>query len=810
MMRPGFALTPPSPLKRTVFLLGALVSLGQPALAAEVQKHHFDGKQLVLTTDEGTVTLTGYGDGALGVHYQNTGVKQLPSYAIDPGAPVVKGELVKSGEALEYRLADLTARIELSPLALSYYHDGELVVAEEAGHFAHDTLRGFRFALQESEQLMGGGSRVLGMDRRGERMPLYNRAAYGYEGKPGDRVDQMYYGLSAVLSSHHYALVFDNAASGYLDTGATEPDVLQFEAQGGRTAYLVAAGADYGEVIEHLTEATGRQPLPPRWSLGNFASRFGYHSEAEAREVVAKFAEADIPLDAIVLDLYWFGEDVKGHMGNLDWDRQHWPKAEQMIQDFSEQGVNTVLITEPFILTTSNKWKEATEARALATNLAGEPKRFDFYFGNTGLVDVFSEAGRDWFWRQYARIAESGAAGWWGDLGEPEVHPHDAVHRVARDGAEAITATANEVHNAYGHEWARLVDEGLRQLQPDRRPMIMMRSGFVGSQRYGMVPWSGDVARSWGGLMPQVELSLQMGVLGMGYMHSDLGGFAGGEQFDAELYTRWLQYGVFQPVFRPHAQEEIAPEPVFHDADTLARAREAIRLRYALMPYLYTLAYENSTTGMPLMRPLAFEDSALFEEAHSYLWGDAFLVTPVLAAGATEVSVPLPDGVWFDFFTGKRYQGGQRVLVPVTLDTLPVLVQAGSVVPMVAPVATHRYSSGELALHYYHDDSVVRGGGRVYEDDGISPDSLARQAYELLSFEVDSDQEEMRVRLGKQGLGYEGAPKQRRITLTLHGMNELPNSAHLAGNTVAVKAVESGLQLTFDWDGSAQELSLTW
>ena len=193
----------------------------------------------------------------------------------------------------------------------------------------------------------------------------------------------------------------------------------------------------------------------------------------------------------------------------------------------------------------------------------GNPYQFDFYFGNTGLIDVFDNDARDWFNQTYSALYKQGVAGWWGDLGEPEVHPSDAVHNL-----NGITATGDEVHNAYGHKWAEQVYQHQQHLAPNKRPFIMMRSGFVGSQRYGMIPWTGDVSRSWDGLKPQVELSLQMGLFGLGYTHSDLGGFAGGEVFDPQMYIRWLQYGIFQPVFRPHAQDNIAPEPVFHKGKT--------------------------------------------------------------------------------------------------------------------------------------------------------------------------------------------------------------------------------------------------
>lgn len=767
-------------MKNLLWILMAGLSLSPAAQAAMLKSHHFDGNNLVLSTDEGKVTLSAYGEGAVAVHYENPGVKQLPSYSLDETAAVLKGQLLKQNGKLMYQLPELTVAIESSPLKLSFFHNGEEILAEESGLFVHDNMRGFRFELDNDEKLIGGGQRVLGMDRRGHRLPLYNKASYGYT----THAEQMYYGLPAVMSSNKYALVFDNSATGWMDLGKTESDVLQFEAVGGRTAYLVAAGSNYPEVIENLTAATGRQPLPPRWALGNFASRFGYHTEQEARDTVDTFAKEDYPLDAIVLDLYWFGPDVQGHMGNLAWDYNAWPTPEKMISDFSDQGVNTILITEPFILTTSKRWDEAVDAGALATDLAGKPKTFDFYFGNTGLVDVFSPRGEQWFWDIYETLMKQGVGGWWGDLGEPEVHTHDTVHAIG---------TADEVHNAYGHEWARLVYQGLTQAQPDKRPMIMMRSGFVGSQRYGMIPWTGDVSRSWGGLKPQVELSLQMGLLGLGYTHSDLGGFAGGEQFDAEMYTRWMQYGVFQPVYRPHAQENIAPEPVFHDAQTKDILRDYVKLRYRMLPYNYTLAYQNTLTGMPLMRPLMFEneaDSSLFDNKDAYLWGDAFLVAPVVDAGVKSVAVVLPKGIWFDYFSGQRYQGEQQVDIPVTLETIPVLVRGGSFVPMaMAPtntegrlMSTRNYSTRELQLDFYFDKSVSHSEGEMFDDDGEGADNLQNGDYELLSFASEFKQDRLTLTLASSGKPqFAGG---RNIQLRVLHLDARPASVTLNGKPV--------------------------
>ncbi len=791
-------------------LIIALLLLATPAVAdfGRYQGHALDGNTLVVTSDLGELRITPLDDAAFEIHYVEDGVKQLPSFAIDNSADrSLAGIAGETESTVTFRIDGLTAVIDKSPLRVAFLRDGEVLVAEEHGYFAYDTIRGFRFALNEGEKILGGGQRVMGMDRRGRRMPLYNKASYGY----ATEADQMYFSLPAVMSSDKYMIVFDNTARGWLDIGHTEDDVLGFEAVGGRTAYIVVAGDDYPALIENYVDVTGRQPLPPRWAFGNYASRFGYRSEAETRDVVERFKRAEIPLDAVILDIYWFGPDIKGHMGRLDWDRTAWPTPEKMIREFAEQGVKTIAITEPFILTTSDRWQSAVDADALARTPTGEPRRFDFYFGNTGLVDVFDDNAEEWFWQPYRMLFEQGAAATWGDLGEPEVHPADALHRLSAAGIEA---TGDEIHNAYGHEWARMVYENQVEEFPDMRPLILMRSGFAGSQRYAMMPWTGDVSRSWGGLKPQVELSLQMGLFGLAYNHSDLGGFAGGETFDKEMYIRWLQYGVFQPVYRPHAQEHIPPEPVFHDPETQDIVRDFINLRYRLLPYVYTLAYENSTTGLPLMRPLFFEDESdpsLIDEKDAYLWGDAFLVAPVLDPGVDSVSVDLPTGAWFDFWSDRRYDGGRAVDIPVTLETIPVLVRAGSFIPMTPGIQTTRdYTGEQLTLHYFADSSVPESSARMYEDDGESRTSLEDGAFELLEFAASRSGDFLAFEFERNGNSYDGAPEDRDVELVIHNWTSrtdlvevngqpIPVTARLPADGAGASVEGSTLTVRFNW-----------
>ncbi len=794
-------------MRRLIVVLFALVSAGgASADFGHYRSHEVEGNMLTVVSDIGELRVTAVDDSALEIHYLEDGIKQLPSFAIASANPAsgLVPTVSESELALIFKIDGITAIVEKSPLRIDFFRDGKPLVAEEHGYFAYETVRGFRFALDSDEKILGGGQRVMGMDRRGRRMPLYNKAHYGYTTES----EQMYFSLPAVMSSDKYMIVFDNSASGWLDIGSTEKDVLQFEAVAGRTAYIVIAGDSYPNLVENYTDVTGKQPLPPRWAFGNFASRFGYRTERETRDVVHRFQKKKIPLDAIILDLYWFGPDIKGHMGNLDWDRDAFPNPEQMIADFERDGIKTIAITEPFVLRTSKRWESAVDSEALASNATGSPKTFDFYFGNTGLIDVFDKQAQDWFWKPYEMLFAQGSAGTWGDLGEPEVHPGDSLHFLSDAG---VQASGDEIHNAYGHTWARMVYERQVEQYPKLRPLIMMRSGFAGSQRYGMVPWTGDVSREWDGLKPQIELSLQMSLFGLAYTHSDLGGFAGGESFDKEMYIRWLQYGVFQPVYRPHAQDHIAPEPVFHDRETRNIVRDFIKLRYRLLPYNYTLAYENSTTGMPLMRPVFFEDendASLIDEKDSYLWGDAFFVAPVMDPGAASVRTQLPNGVWFDFWNGQRYRGGSEVEIPVTLETIPVLVRAGSFVPMTEEILTTRdYSSESLTLHYYADASVEQSSGRMFEDDGETRGNIEDGRFELLEFEATQSGDYLRLDLSRSG-AYAEMPARRKLEIVIHNWQSDVDSLRINGEPTEGKKTGNSLTVELDWDHAATSVEI--
>ncbi|GAA3614728.1 glycoside hydrolase family 31 protein [Flavivirga amylovorans] len=665
----------------------------------------------------------------------------------------------------------LEVKIQHQPFQIFYSYKGNSVISEKAGYIKNDSLETIQFNLKKDEVLYGGGARALGMNRRGNRLQLYNKADYGYE----IQSELMNFTLPIVMSSNKYMVHFDNAPIGFLDLDSKKDNTLNYETVSGRKTYQIIVGDTWYDIINNYTKLTGKQPMLPRWALGNFSSRFGYHSQQETEATISKFKDHSVPVDAIILDLYWFGKEIQGTMGNLEVFRDSFPDFEGMVSRLKGQGVKVITITEPFVLTTSKRWEEAVKEDVLAKDSIGNPYTYDFYFGNTGLIDIYKPKAEQWFWNIYKGLANMGIAGIWGDLGEPEVHPENLIHE---------TGTADEVHNIYGHDWARLIHEGYARDFPNKRPFILMRAGYSGSQRYGLVPWSGDVNRTWGGLQSQPEIALQMGMQGLGYMHSDLGGFAGAN-LDDELYVRWLQYGVFQPIYRPHAQEEVPSEPVFRSHKALALAKEAIELRYKLLPYNYNLVYQNNQKGIPLMRPLFFEESdniALYDYAETYLWGQDFLVSPILEANRQEQLVYFPKvSNWFDFYTDKKIKGGQTVSVKTNKHSIPTFVRAGAFITMAKPMqSTELYDANSLETHYYHDTSVKRSKRYIYNDDGKTANAFEKECYELLELKAEQKKAYLKIEFkAETGTKYETSIKQ--IELIIHNIEEAPKRIKVNG-----------------------------
>ena len=621
-------------------------------------------------------------------------------------------------------------------------NDSSATVAGKLIHiFQQNEYRGFSIPLTDNEKIFGGGERALPLNRRGYKFPLYNNPAYGYS----NGADALNFSVPFFTSSNGYGLFFDNVSKGYADIGKINSNIFAAGFVSGEINVFLIFGKDYKEILSSFYKLTGTQPLPPRWAMGNFMSRFGYTSEAQTKEIAGKMKKEGIPFDAIIFDLFWFGDSIKGTLGNLDWvNKTKWPNPKKMIGDFKKDNINSILIAEPFILKGTKNYDAAK--KYFAVDSAGKPFNLtDFYFGQGGLLDIFRKDAGNWIWNNhYKKQIANGVSGWWTDLGEPEKHPAEIRHNMKSLGINRLM-TANEVHNAYGHYWNKMLFENYAKEFPNQRLFHLNRSGFAGSQRYSIFPWSGDISRSWSGLQAQLPLMLGMSMSGIPYIHADAGGFAGGEG-DNELYVRWLQYAAFTPIFRPHGTAlfevdknafSFPSEPALIDTPYRDYARQSVWLRYLMLPYNYTLAYKQASKGEPLVAPLYYyypKDTAAINVNDEFMWGENILVAPVLEKNAAERKLYLPEGKWYDFFDTTSFNGSIWVINPVTINHIPAFVKEGSFVPVVSnfkkPTINNlkEYEADDIKILYY--PSPKQSTGILYYDDGETKNGYS----EIISF----------------------------------------------------------------------------
>lgn len=684
-------------------------------------------------------------------------------------------KVTSSSRAVTLSSATTTLSIDRATGHISFFNNkGDLLLSEAPGVDNTDpSRRTVTFAYPEGGDIFyGGGERGHSLTINGDTLEMYNRQNYGYTGTD-PRIRQMGITVPCFVSSRGYGVLFDDHTKSTLIMG----DPIQYispAATGPLSYYFINGSGTMAGVTSAYTALTGRQSLPPFWALGYITSRYGYHDRAEALAVIDSLKRGGYPLDGIVLDLYWYG--VETDMGKLAWDTLKWPDHKGMLADLKQQGINLVAITQPYINKKGaiDNYNYLTSRGMTVRDSEGANHDVTTWVGDAGMFDVSNPDTRLWYWNRYRDLTREGIAGWWGDLGEPEVHPSTIRHHNGM--------TAEQYHNVYGNEWSRIIYEGLRREFPDTRPLLMMRGGTAGLQRYSVFPWTTDVSRSWGGFQPQVKLMLSSGLSGLGYMSSDIGGFAVDPEHpvDPELYLRWLQMGVFTPMLRTHAQ--LMPEP-YHYPGIEPIARAFIKKRYEWLPYNYTLAYENAAKGWPLARPLDFRgdnpDPKYAAIDDEYLWGDDILVAPVMKAGAHSRRVTFPSGEWVDFDNPSLvYKGGTVATVKAPLDKLPLFVRSGAFIPQYTLPLDNvtRYDPAHLTVRYFPSSRLTQY--TLFDDDRRSPGSLSDGDYMLTVFSGRSDKTDgthIEISSESDPSLLDWMPSVRNITLVIERQAKAPH-----------------------------------
>lgn len=593
------------------------------------------------------------------------------------------------------------------------------------------TQPALRLLHQGGESFYGAGERGYSFDLSGDTIVNYNTQNYGYQ-MGEERTRLMGITMPMVISSKGYGIFFDDFCRSSLYLGEQG---IEYTSTSGQplSYYIIGGNGKVENVVKNFTWLVGRQELPPLWTLGYITSKYGYHDQRESEGVVDTLKSEGYPLDGIVFDLYWYGKEQD--MGRLEWDSVQWPDHRAMLRRFKQQGVNTVTISQPYVLTNGRALDnyKALDGMGLFCKTDGTDTTHTvtIWVGQGGMFDVSNPATRQWLRDRYRRLTDEGVSGWWGDLGEPEKHPLEIRHHNG--------LTAEQYHNLYGNDWSRIIYDMFKQDYPDRRPMIMMRAGTAGLQRYSVFPWSTDVSRSWGGLQPQVTIMLNAGLSGLGYMSHDVGGFAvdPDNRRDGELYIRWLQLGLFSPMLRTHSTYQAEPYHYKEFGDLTLRL---IKSRYTWLPYNYTLAYENARYGLPMVRPLGlYEDDnriARYDNiSDQYLWGHNVMVAPVMQQGATSRDITFPDGTWVDIsHPSRRYQGHTTVRYDAPIDVLPLFARAGAFIPQANYEMQHvgDYDPDSLDIVYYWNDCP--SSCTLFDDDLHSTATLTNGKHRLIQF----------------------------------------------------------------------------
>jgi alpha-glucosidase len=581
--------------------------------------------------------------------------------------------------------------------------------------------------LRVDEHVYGLGEKNGLLDKRGRQQggysyTMWNSDTFAY----GLDTDPIYVAIPFAIvmrGGRAHGLFLDNISRTNFDIGHTSDGILAFGADRGDLDYYFINGPAPADVVSRYTSLTGRMPMPPRWALGYHQCRYSYYPESTVRFVAQNFRARHIPADAIWLDIHYM-DSYKP----FTWDPERFPDPPRLIGDLRAQGLRVVTIVDPHP-------KKEAGYQPYDTGLAGGhfvknpdgsiyeapvwPAHADRHPGPSVFPDFTRSPTRAWWGRLFAGLLDAGVAGIWNDMDEPAVFdtPTGTMPLDVRFDNDGAPAEHRAVHNAYGQLTSRATYEGLQQLRPDSRPFILTRATYAGGQRYAAV-WAGDNVSEWSHLRGSIPLLLGMGLSGLPFVGVDIGGFA--ETPTAELYTRWLQLGVFYPFMRTHTTFGTPDQdPWSYGTKHEALNRRAIELRYELLPQIYNVMHDASVSGLPALRPLLLEfptDPATYGLDDEFMFGRDLLVAPVLWPEAAERSVYLPSGTWVDFWTGARITGGASHRMPVTLGSIPMFARAGSFV-FEHPVVQH---TGELPGQPLRVMVIpgADGTSTLYEDDG--------------------------------------------------------------------------------------------
>ncbi|MEZ5344812.1 MAG: glycoside hydrolase family 31 protein [Pyrinomonadaceae bacterium] len=666
------------------------------------------------------------------------------SYAIDHShdrkTPSVK-VTQKANEIILTNYAGARVVIKKRSFLIDIFDEnGEAILKDDPKHPAlYDSETGeiqtSKLRRSEVETYYGFGEKAFSeMSRNGKYIVNWNTDTFAYP-IGTDPIYQSIPFFYALYNGKTYGLFFNNTFRTFFDMGKTSPERYSFGAAGGELDYFVFTGGTEKtpkNVLTAYADLTGKTPLPPIWALGNQQSRWSYFPESRVRTIANEYRRNKIPADVIYLDI-----DYMDEYRVFTWDKERFPDPSKLISDLRQDGFRTVLIIDPGVKIDENYevYTDGVGKGVYVKNPDGSDLVRNVWAKESVFPDFTDPKAREWFSSWYQKHLDEGVAGFWNDMNEPGVfltdktekpevfhHPNKTFPYDTPHSGDGFPDTHRRYHNVYGMQMSRASFEGLRKLDPQKRPFVLTRAGFAGIQRYAAV-WTGDNVASWDHLALSIPMLTNMSVSGVPFVGCDVGGFQ--EMPTGELYTRWLQAAVLTPFLRSHSVGWVGDKEPWAFGDEYTKInRASIELRYKFLPYLYTLFREHEKTGAPVIAPLWYEfpeDKQTYLNNDQYMVGSDVLVAPVVRDGMRTRGVYLPEGAeWIDWWTGEKFESGKIHYISVPLDRLPIFVRVGAVIPTQSVVQhTGEMKNAEITLNVI---GAVQPGmskiSKLYEDGG--------------------------------------------------------------------------------------------
>lgn len=667
-------------------------------------------------------------------HWVLSETAQLITIATDEIELVVH----RSPLLIEFRDAHTHALVNADEQPMAY--DAKLTLAKlmfdpSAGMFVAASKK-----LGLDEHFYGLGEKAARLDKRRERFINWNSDTPGYtEGK-----DPIYQTIPFYLGLQHggaYGIFFDNSYRSYFDFGHSSQQRVWFGAEGGELNYYFFYGPSIKKILKRYADLTGHMPLPPLWALGNQQSRWSYYPDTMVEEIVRQYRERDLPLDVVHLDI-----DYMQQYRVFTFDTKRFPDPKALANKLGKQGVKLITIVDPGVKyqpvmppgppVKSEKPELAPQDKRYYVFDQGLEKNYFQHRRNGGLfipkvwpgesvfVDFTLPEARRWWGDLHRAYLDNGIAGIWNDMNEPS----DFVDQTGKNQRNVVSydegehSTHAKNRNVFALLMARATYEGLQRLRPDQRPYVITRAGYAGIQRYSTM-WTGDTLSTWDTLGLSVPMFSSLGLSGEPFVGGDVGGFMA--RGNGELLVRAYQISFLAPFCRNHKElSGYDQEPWRFGRYYEDIIRKYLKLRYQLLPFLYSALEEAHRTGTAVFRPLVLnyqDDPDTYNLDDEFMIGDDLLVAPVTSPGITARPVYLPKGVWYDYWTNKKYSGGTVVQMDAPLETVPMFVRAGAIIPLW-PAMNHigEKSFDPITFAIYPDDNGA-ASATMYEDDGLSP-----------------------------------------------------------------------------------------